>query len=105
MPLSCRYVDTLALTHQAFGLADHRITGSARQRRRLEGVKLEEDVIVHSGANITDRSPSGAAASSAPMQSCWKTSRPITLVVGVPGTVKKTGIRIEDYLPQGHAED
>jgi serine O-acetyltransferase len=69
------------------------------------GPTLEEDVIVHSGARIIGPITIGRGSVIGANAVVLKNVPPRSLVVGVPGVVKKSDIRIEDYLPQGPAED
>jgi serine O-acetyltransferase len=69
------------------------------------GPKLEEDVIVHSGAKIIGPVTIGRGSVIGANAVVLEDIPPKSLVVGVPGVVKKSGIRIEDYLPRGAAED
>jgi serine O-acetyltransferase len=69
------------------------------------GPKLDEDVIVHSGAKIIGPITVGRGSVIGANAVVLEDVPPHSLVVGVPGVIKKTGIRIEDYLPRGPAED
>jgi serine O-acetyltransferase len=69
------------------------------------GPKLEEDVIVHSGAKVIGPITIGRGSVIGANAVVLEDVPPHSLVVGVPGVVKKTGIRIEDYLPPSPAED
>ncbi len=69
------------------------------------GPKLEEDVIVHSGAKIIGPVTIGRGSVIGANAVVLQDVPPRSLVVGVPGVVKKRGIRVEDYLPGGLAED
>jgi serine O-acetyltransferase len=72
----------------------------------LEGAPtLEEDVIVHSGAKIIGPITIGRGSVIGANAVVLENVPPHSLVVGVPGVVKKRDIRIEDYLPRGSAED
>lgn len=69
------------------------------------GPKLEEDVIVHSGAKVIGPITIGRGSVIGANAVVLEDIPPHSLVVGVPGVVKKSGIRIEDYLPREPAED
>ncbi len=69
------------------------------------GPRLEEDVIVHSGAKIIGPVTVGRGSVIGANAVVLEDVPPQSLVVGVPGVIKKTGIRIENYLPSGAEDD
>jgi serine O-acetyltransferase len=69
------------------------------------GPKLEADVIVHGGAKIIGPVTIGRGSVIGANAVVLADVPPRSLVVGVPGVVKKRGIRVGDYLPQTAAED
>lgn len=62
------------------------------------GPRLEADVIVHAGAKIIGPITVGHGSVIGAGAVIVEDVPPRSLVVGVPGVVKKTGIRIEEYL-------
>jgi serine O-acetyltransferase len=62
------------------------------------GPCLEEEVIVHAGAKIIGPITIGRGSVIGAGSVVVSDVPPHSLVVGVPGVVKKTGIRIGDYL-------
>jgi serine O-acetyltransferase len=62
------------------------------------GPRLEEEVIVHAGAKIIGPISIGRGSVIGAGSVVVADVPPHSLVVGVPGVVKKTGIRIGDYL-------
>jgi serine O-acetyltransferase len=68
------------------------------------GPRLEEDVIVHAGAKIIGPITVGRGSVIGAGAVVVEDVPAHSLVVGVPGVVKKTGIRIEDYLQPGAAD-
>ena len=68
------------------------------------GPRLEEDVIVHAGAKIIGPITIGRGSVIGAGAVVVDDVPPHSLVVGVPGEVKKTGIRIENYLQPGAAD-
>jgi serine O-acetyltransferase len=64
------------------------------------GPRLEEDVVVHSGAKIIGPVTVGRGSVVGANAVVLQDVPPHSLVVGVPAVIKKRGIRIEDYLPQ-----
>jgi serine O-acetyltransferase len=78
----------------------HVLLGSAWPREG--GPHLEEDVVVMSGAKVLGPVRIGRGSVIGANAVVLKDVPPHSLVVGVPGMVKKTGIRIEDYrIPVG----
>jgi serine O-acetyltransferase len=78
----------------------HVLLGSAWPREG--GPHLEEDVVVMSGAKVLGPVRIGRGSVIGANAVVLKDVPPHSLVVGVPGVVKKTGIRIEDYrIPVG----
>jgi serine O-acetyltransferase len=67
------------------------------------GPRIEEDVIVHAGAKIIGPITIGRGSVIGAGAVVLDDVPPHSLVVGVPGEVKKTGIRIQDYLQPGAA--
>lgn len=66
------------------------------------GPRLEQDVVVQCGAKIVGPVTIGRGSVIGVNAVVLKDVPPHSLVVGVPGVVKKTGIRIEDYrIPVG----
>jgi serine O-acetyltransferase len=66
------------------------------------GPRLEQDVVVLCGAKIVGPVTIGRGSVIGVNAVVLKDVPPHSLVVGVPGVVKKTGIRIEDYrIPVG----
>ena len=63
------------------------------------GPRLEEDVIVHSGAKVIGPVTVGRGSVIGANAVVLADVPPQSLVVGVPGVIKKAGIRIEDYVP------
>jgi serine O-acetyltransferase len=68
------------------------------------GPRIEEDVIVHAGAKIIGPITIGRGSVIGAGTVVLDDVPPHSLVVGVPGEVKKTGIRIQDYLQPGVAD-
>lgn len=68
------------------------------------GPRIEEDVIVHAGAKIIGPVTIGRGSVIGAGAVVVEDVPPHSLVVGVPGVVKKSGIRIEDYLQPGAAD-
>jgi serine O-acetyltransferase len=68
---------------------------------RAGGPRLEADVIVHAGAKIIGPVTVGRGSVIGANAVVLQDVPAGSLVVGVPGVVKKSGIRIEDYLPGG----
>lgn len=64
------------------------------------GPTLEEDVIVHSGAKIIGPVTIGRGSVIGANAVVLEDVPPQSLVVGVPGVIKKRGIRVEEYLPR-----
>ncbi len=64
------------------------------------GPTLEEDVIVHSGAKIIGPVTIGRGSVIGANAVVLEDVPPQSLVVGVPGVIKKRGIRVAEYLPQ-----
>ncbi len=62
------------------------------------GPRLEEDVIVHAGAKIIGPITIGRGSVIGAGAVVVEDVPPHVLVVGVPGVIKKTGIRVGDYL-------
>lgn len=69
------------------------------------GPHLEEDVIVHSGAKIIGPVTIGRGSVIGANAVVLDDVPAQSLVVGVPGVVKKRGIQIADYLPSSAADD
>jgi serine O-acetyltransferase len=67
------------------------------------GPCIEEDVIVHAGAKIIGPITIGRGSVIGAGAVVVDDVPPHSLVVGVPGEVKKSGIRIQDYLQPGAA--
>lgn len=66
------------------------------------GPRLEQDVVVQCGAKIVGPVTIGRGSVIGANAVVLKDVPPHSLVVGVPGVIKKTGIRIEDYrIPVG----
>lgn len=66
------------------------------------GPRLEQDVVVLCGAKVIGPITIGRGSVIGANAVVLKDVPPHSLVVGVPGVVKKTGIRIEDYrIPVG----
>lgn len=66
------------------------------------GPRLEEDVIINCGAKVIGPVTIGRGSVIGVNAVVLKDVPPCSLVVGVPGVIKKTGIRIEDYrIPVG----
>ncbi len=69
------------------------------------GPRLEQDVVVLCGAKVIGPVTIGRGSVIGANAVVLKDVPPHSLVVGVPGVVKKTGIRIEDYrIPVGIAD-
>jgi serine O-acetyltransferase len=69
------------------------------------GPRLEPDVVVMSGAKVIGPVTIGRGSVIGANAVVLRDVPPHALVVGVPGVVKKTGIRIEDYrIPIGAAD-
>lgn len=68
------------------------------------GPRIEDDVIVHAGAKIIGPVTIGRCSVIGAGAVVVEDVPPHSLVVGVPGVVKKSGIRIEDYLQPGAAD-
>lgn len=62
------------------------------------GPRLEEEVIVHAGAKVIGPITIGRGSVIGAGAVVVEDIPPHSLVVGVPGVIKKTGIRIGDYL-------
>jgi serine O-acetyltransferase len=62
------------------------------------GPRLEEEVIVHAGAKVIGPITIGRGSVIGAGAVVVEDVPPHSLVVGVPGVIKKTGIRIGDYL-------
>jgi serine O-acetyltransferase len=69
------------------------------------GPRLEEKVIVHAGAKIIGPVTIGRGSVIGANAVVLEDIPPYSLAVGVPAVVKKTGIRVEEYLPPVAAED
>jgi len=69
------------------------------------GPRLEENVIVHAGAKIIGPVTIGRGSVIGANAVVLEDIPPYSLAVGVPAVVKKTGIRVEEYLPSAAAED
>ncbi len=69
------------------------------------GPRLEENVIVHAGAKIIGPVKIGRGSVIGANAVVLEDIPPYSLAVGVPAVVKKTGIRVEEYLPSAAAED
>jgi serine O-acetyltransferase len=68
------------------------------------GPRIEEDVIIHAGAKIIGPITVGRGSVIGAGAVVVEDVPPHSLVVGVPGVVKKTGIRIKNYLQPGAAD-
>ncbi len=68
------------------------------------GPRIEEDVIIHAGAKIIGPITIGHDSVIGAGAVVVEDVPPHSLVVGVPGVVKKTGIRIKNYLQPGFAD-
>ncbi len=68
------------------------------------GPHLEEQVIVHAGAKIIGPVTVGRGSVIGANAVVVSDVPPHSLVVGVPAVIKKSGIRIEDYLQPEEAE-
>lgn len=68
------------------------------------GPRIEQDVIVHAGAKIIGPVTVGRGSVIGAGTVVVKDVPPQSLVVGVPGVIKKSGIRISDYLQPGAAD-
>jgi serine O-acetyltransferase len=68
------------------------------------GPRIEEDVIVHAGAKIIGPITVGCGSVIGAGAVVVEDVPPHSLVVGVPGVIKKSGIRIESYLQPGAAD-
>ena len=68
------------------------------------GPRLEADVIVHTGAKIIGPITVGRGSVIGAGAVIVEDVPPHSLVVGVPGVVKKSSIRIEDYLQPAIAD-
>jgi serine O-acetyltransferase len=64
------------------------------------GPRLEADVIVHAGAKIIGPVTIGRGSVIGANAVVLDDVPPGSLAVGVPAVIKKTGIRVEEYLPQ-----
>jgi serine O-acetyltransferase len=62
------------------------------------GPRIEEDVIIHAGAKIIGPITIGQGSVIGAGAVVVEDVPPHSLVVGVPGVIKKTGIRIRNYL-------
>ncbi len=72
---------------------------------RAGGPHLEADVIVHAGAKIIGPVTVGHGSVIGANAVVLNDVPPGSLVVGVPGVIKKSGIRIEEYLPGNQQEE
>lgn len=69
------------------------------------GPHLEADVIVHAGAKIIGPVRIGRGSVIGANAVVLDDVPPHSLAAGVPARIKKTGIRIEDYLPDAALDD
>lgn len=68
------------------------------------GPRIEEGVIIHAGAKIVGPITVGRGSVIGAGAVVVEDVPPHSLVVGVPGVIKKTGIRLKDYLQPGAAD-